>query len=161
MSRWSHNPEDSRCLDVKRTSRLWSVSSDEPKLDSISLGTYRLGLYASPTHAHHGHPDSVESLKGHVRSATLRTYRFPSGSIRPNLYGLSGPLWSRYPPIGQVEAVKAGLEHMPHRFLLSESDGLAPIARARHVSRILFVYHHTEKIPRIRAAIDFLQRLTL
>lgn len=139
---------------------------DEPKLDSISLGTYRLGLYASPTYLHgRGRPDSVESLKGHRLIGYVEDLLF---SERLNTPKSLWPQWSSqvavYSPIGQVEAVKAGLGiGMLHRFLLSESDGLVHLLPEQDMYREFFLVYHqsTEKIPRIRAAIDFLQSLTV
>jgi DNA-binding transcriptional LysR family regulator len=52
---------------------------------------------------------------------------------------------------------------MLHRFLLSESDGLVHLLPEQDMYREFFLVYHqsTEKIPRIRAAIDFLQSLTV
>ena len=107
----------------------------------------------------------MESLKGHRLIGYVEDLLF---SERLNTPKSLWPQWSSqvavYSPIGQVEAVKAGLGiGMLHRFLLSESDELVHLLPEQDMYREFFLVYHqsTEKIPRIRAAIGFLQSLTV
>lgn len=136
----------------------------EPKLDSLSLGTYGLGLFASPEYlARWGRPESIEALASHRLVGYVEDLLFSDKLNTPR------SVWSGwqsqiaiYSPIAQVEAVKAGLGiGMLHRFLLSEADKLVPLLPEADMQREFYLVYHqsTERIPRIGATIAFLSSL--
>jgi len=136
----------------------------EPKLDSVSLGAYSLGLFASPDYLKRwGTPLSIEALGAHRLVGYVEDLLFSEKLNTPR------SLWSGwesqvalYSPIAQVEAVKAGLGiGMLHRFLISETDQLVPLLPDTIMQREFYLVYHqsTERIPRIAAAIAFLSSL--
>lgn len=136
----------------------------EPKLDSVSLGAYSLGLFASPDYLKRwGTPHSIEALGAHRLVGYVEDLLFSEKLNTPR------SLWSGwesqvalYSPIAQVEAVKAGLGiGMLHRFLVSQTDQLVPLLPDTVMQREFYLVYHqsTERIPRIAAAIAFLSSL--
>lgn len=138
---------------------------NEPKLDSLLLGSYSLGLFASPEYLQRsGTPRSLEELTGHSLVGYVEDLLFSEKLNIPKAV-FSG--WQSqtaiYSPIGQVEAVKAGLGiGMLHRFLLAPSDNLVHLLPEADREREFYLVYHqsTERIPRIRAAIEFLSSLS-
>ena len=137
----------------------------ESHLRFESLGTYALGLYASPTYLKsYGQPRFSYELSAHHLIGYVEDLLF---SDRLNIARSVWPSWksrvSVYSPIGHVEAVRAGLGiGVLHRFLLSENDMLIPVLPDLQLSREFFLVSHpsTEKIPRIRVAHEFLRSLS-
>lgn len=137
----------------------------EPKLDSVLLGSYSLGLFASPEYvAKFGIPGSLEELNQHKLVGYVEDLLFSDKlNIPKAVYSAWQSQTAIYSPLGQVEAVKAGVGiGMLHRFLLSPQDDLVHLLpEADRVREFYLVYHQsTERIPRIRAAIDFLSSLS-
>lgn len=136
----------------------------EPKLDSICLGSYSLGLYASQRYLdQYGVPESIEDLSKHRLIGYVEDLLF---SDRLNTPRSVWPQWQSqtaiYSPIGQVEAVKAGLGiGTLHRFLLTEADQLVRLIPDVEVQREFYLVYHqsTEKVPRIGATIEFMKGL--
>ena len=138
----------------------------EANLDSICLGSYSLGLYASQKYLdQYGVPGSIEALSEH------RLIGYVEDLLYSDRLNTSRSVWSQwqsqaaiYSPIGQVEAVRAGLGiGVLHRFLLSENDHLVRLMPEIRVQREFYlVYHHsTEKVPRIGATIEFMKGLNI
>lgn len=138
----------------------------EAKLDSVLMGTYSLGLFAAPDYLQrHGTPKSIEDLGQHRLVGYVEDLLFSEKLNIPKAV-FSG--WQSqtaiYSPLGQVEAVKAGLGiGMLHRFLLSPEETLVHILPEADREREFYLVYHqsTERIPRIRAAIEFLSSLSL
>ena len=136
----------------------------EPKLDSICLGSYSLGLYASQRYLdQYGVPESIEDLSKHRLIGYVEDLLF---SDRLNTPRSVWPQWQSqtaiYSPIGQVEAVKAGLGiGTLHRFLLTEADQLVRLIPDVEAQREFYLVYHqsTEKVPRIGATIEFMTGL--
>lgn len=136
----------------------------EPKLSAQSLGKYYLGMYASQSYIEkHGEPKSLEDLAQHRLIGYVEDLLF---SERLNTPKAAWNNWqsqiSIYSPIGQVEAVRSGAGiGMLHRFLLDERDELIRLMPEIEIEREFYLVYHqsTERIPRIRAAIDFIQSL--
>ena len=139
---------------------------DEAKLRYISLGTYSLGLFASPAYlAKRGSPESIEALANHRLIGYVDDLLF---SERLNTPKSAWSGWqshiSIYSPIGQVEAVRAGTGiGMLHRFLLNADDELIHLLPEVDVEREFYLVYHptTERIPRIAAAIEFLKNISV
>jgi hypothetical protein len=82
----------------------------EANLDSICLGGYSLGLYASQSYLDQfGLPSSIEELSDHRLIGYVEDLLFSDRLNTPR------SVWTQwksqaaiYSPIGQVEAVKAG-----------------------------------------------------
>lgn len=138
----------------------------EAKLDSVLMGAYGLGLFAAPEYLQrYGTPKSIEELGQHRLVGYVEDLLFSEKLNIPKAV-FSG--WRSqtaiYSPLGQVEAVKAGLGiGMLHRFLLSPEDELVHILPEADREREFYLVFHqsTEKIPRIRTAIEFLSSLSL
>ena len=137
---------------------------NESNLDSICLGSYSLGLYASPTYLDQfGLPRSIEHLSEHRLIGYVEDLLFSDRLNTPR------SVWSQwksqaaiYSPIGQVEAVKAGLGiGVLHQFLLTEADQLVRLIPEIEVQREFYLVYHqsTEKVPRIAATIEFMKGL--
>lgn len=136
----------------------------EAKLDAILLGTYRLGLFASRAYvARHGTLQSLDDLSQHRLVGYVEDLLFSDKlNIPKAVYAGWQSKTAVYSPLGQVEAVKAGLGiGMLHRFLISSSDDLVHLLPDTDREREFYLVYHqtTERIPRIRAAIDFLSGL--
>ena len=136
----------------------------EPNLDSICLGSYSLGLYASrPYLDKFGVPKDIEGLANHRLIGYVEDLLFSDKLNTPR------SVWSQwhsqaaiYSPIGQVEAVKAGLGvGVLHRFLIKETDDLIRLIPEIEVQREFYLVYHqsTEKVPRIGATIEFMKGL--
>jgi len=138
----------------------------EAKLDSLLLGSYSLGLFASPRYLERfGTPGSLDELAEHRLVGYVEDLLFSEKlNIPKAVYSGWQSQTAIYSPLGQVEAVKAGLGiGMLHRFLLSPSDQLVHLLPEADREREFYLVYHqsTERIPRIRAAIDFLSSLSL
>lgn len=136
----------------------------EPNLDSICLGSYSLGLYASRQYLDQfGVPETIEDLANHRLIGYVEDLLFSDKLNTPR------SVWSQwqsqaaiYSPIGQVEAVKAGLGvGVLHRFLVKRADALVPLIPEVEVQREFYLVYHqsTEKVPRIGATIEFMKSL--
>ena len=136
----------------------------EPNLDSICLGSYSLGLYASRQYLDQfGVPETIEDLANHRLIGYVEDLLFSDKLNTPR------SVWSQwqsqaaiYSPIGQVEAVKAGLGvGVLHRFLVKRADALVPLIPEVQVQREFYLVYHqsTEKVPRIGATIEFMKSL--
>ena len=136
----------------------------EPNLDSICLGSYSLGLYASrPYLDKFGVPKDIEGLANHRLIGYVEDLLFSDKLNTPR------SVWSQwhsqaaiYSPIGQVEAVKAGLGvGVLHRFLIKETDDLIRLIPEIEVQREFYLVYHqsTEKVPRIGATLEFMKGL--
>lgn len=136
----------------------------EPNLDSICLGSYSLGLYASRQYLDQfGMPEAIEDLANHRLIGYVEDLLFSDKLNTPR------SVWSQwqsqaaiYSPIGQVEAVKAGLGiGVLHRFLIKEMDALISLIPEVEVQREFYLVYHqsTEKVPRIGATIEFMKGL--
>ena len=138
----------------------------EANLSARLLGRYTLGLFATNAYLDaFGEPASIDALSEHRLVGYVEDLLF---SERLNIPKSVYPAWRShtaiYSPIGQVEAVKAGLGiGMLHRFLINPGDDLIHLLpQADREREFYLVYHQsTEKIPRIRAAIDFLASLNV
>lgn len=138
----------------------------EPKLKFISLGTYQLGLFSSNAYiAKRGRPTTLDDLVDHQLIGYVDDLLF---SERLNTPKAAWPAWqsqlSIYSPIGQVEAVRSGAGiGMLHHFLVSAKDGLIHLLPEVSVEREFYLVYHptTERIPRIRAAIEFLTNISV
>lgn len=138
---------------------------NEPKLSYISLGSYHLGLFASVEYLDkQGTPNSIEALSNHRLIGYVEDLLF---SERLNTPKSVWTQWqsqiSIYSPIGQVEAVRAGVGiGVLHRFLLEPDNELVRVLPEIEIEREFYLAYHqsTEKIPRIRAAIEFLQTIS-
>jgi DNA-binding transcriptional LysR family regulator len=137
---------------------------DEAKLNYQKIGTYRLGLYASPTYLEeYGIPKSINDLSRH------RLIGYVEDLLYSNKLNIHKQFWlqwksalSIYSPIGQVEAVKAGSGiGMLHQFLIDTEKSLVRILPEVEMEREFYVVYHqsTEKIPRIKTAITFLSEI--
>jgi DNA-binding transcriptional LysR family regulator len=136
----------------------------ESRLASVSLGGYWLKLFASQAYVDaHGAPESIEQLSQH------RLIGYVEDLLFSDRLNTARAVWSNwqsqvaiYSPIGQVEAVKAGLGiGVLHGFLVSDTDNLINLLPEVSVEREFFLAYHqsTERIPRIRVTIDFLKQL--
>ncbi|MBU24550.1 MAG: LysR family transcriptional regulator [Gammaproteobacteria bacterium] len=136
----------------------------EPQLHFESLGTYRLGLYASRDYAARNRlPGCIDELPAHrligyvedlMPSERLNVARTVWGGWQSNIAISS--------PVGQVEAVKAGLGiGVLHDFLLNNKDGLLPVFPDLCLSREFFLVSHPtmDRIPRIHTVLDFMRSL--
>jgi DNA-binding transcriptional LysR family regulator len=137
----------------------------EAKLDSIMLGTYSLGLFASPEYLQrYGEPKSLDDLARHRLVGYVEDLLFSDKlNIPKAVYSSWQSQAAIYSPIGQVEAVKAGVGiGMLHRFLLSGDEDLVHLLHDADREREFYLVYHqsTERIPRIRAAIEFLSSLS-
>lgn len=136
----------------------------EDKLTYQKIGNYYLGLYASQEYLNSSAvPESIDQLANHRLVGYVEDLLFSEKLNIPKQF-LSN--WtsnvSIYSPIGQVEAVRAGVGiGLLHRFLLDSESGLQRILPEVEIEREFYLVYHqsTEKIPRIRAAIDFLSEL--
>ena len=137
----------------------------EKKLNFESLGRYRLGLYAARDYLHlHDMPISVDDLSGH------RLIGYVDDLLFTESLNLATSVWSKwisqvsiYSPIGQVEAVKAGQGiGVLHKFLINDSSDFIVVLPEIQLEREFFLVTHqsSERIPRIRAVIDFLRGLS-
>ncbi|HSG04396.1 MAG TPA: LysR family transcriptional regulator [Marinobacterium sp.] len=138
----------------------------EAKLDSVLLGSYSLGLFASCDYLkRYGTPRSVDELGQHRLVGYVEDLLFSEKlNIPKAVYSAWQSQTAIYSPIGQVEAVKAGLGiGMLHRFLLTPADQLVHLLPEADREREFYLVYHqsTEKIPRIRATIEFLSSLSL
>lgn len=138
----------------------------EAKLDSVRLSNYSLGLYAAPSYLEkYGAPKSLEELGQHRLVGYVEDLLFSEKlNIPKAVYTAWQSQAAIYSPIGQVEAVKAGLGiGMLHRFLLSPTDDLVHLLPDADREREFYLVYHqsTERIPRIRAAIDFISSLSV
>lgn len=136
----------------------------EAKLSSRLLGQYRLGLFASPSYLKaFGSPESIDALGEHRLVGYVEDLLFSDRlNIPKSVYSAWRSQTAIYSPIGQVEAVKAGLGiGMLHQFLINPDDDLVHLLPEADRQREFYLVYHqsTEKIPRIRAAIDFLAGL--
>ena len=136
----------------------------EPQFHFESLGTYRLGVYASRYYAeHHSLPEHVEELSSHRLVGYVEDLLF---SERLNV---ARSVWSGWQsniaissPVAQVAAVKAGLGiGVLHEFLLNKTDGLLPVFPDLELSREFFLVSHPnmDRIPRIHTVLDFMRSL--
>lgn len=136
----------------------------EANLDSICLGSYSLGLYASQSYLDQfGLPSSIEELSDHRLIGYVEDLLFSDRLNTPR------SVWTQwksqaaiYSPIGQVEAVKAGLGvGVLHRFLLTDADHLVRLMPEIEVLREFYLVYHqrSEKVPRIAATIEFMKGL--
>ena len=136
----------------------------EPQLYFESLGTYRLGLYASRDYAaQHRLPEHVDELSLHRLVGYVEDLLF---SERLNV---ARTVWSGWQsniaissPVAQVEAVKAGLGiGVLHDFLLDNMDGLLPVLPGLDLSREFFLVSHPtmDRIPRIHTVLEFMRSL--
>lgn len=136
----------------------------EPQLYFESLGTYRLGLYASRDYAaQHSLPEHVDELSLHRLVGYVEDLLF---SERLNV---ARTVWSGWQsniaissPVAQVEAVKAGLGiGVLHDFLLDNMDGLLPVLPGLDLSREFFLVSHPtmDRIPRIHTVLEFMRSL--
>ena len=137
----------------------------EPKLDAQRLGSYSLGLFASQEYLDRwGTPASIEELGAHRLVGYVEDLLFSEKlNIPKAVFNGWQSQTAIYSPIGQVEAVKAGLGiGMLHRFLLAPDHNLVHLLPEADREREFYLVYHqsTERIPRIRAAIDFLSQLT-
>lgn len=137
----------------------------EQKLSHIRLGSYSLGFYASSDYLEkRGVPSALEDLSEHRLIGYVEDLLFSESLNTPRSVW---PQWqsrlSIYSPLGQMEAVKAGAGiGMLHRFLITEEDALVSLLPEFQVEREFYLAFHrsTEKIPRIKAIIDFLQLIS-
>lgn len=138
---------------------------NDARLNSVSLGTYLLKLYAAKSYLNkHGQPVKIEQLGQHRLVGYVEDLLF---SERLNTARAVWPAWQSqvgiYSPIGQVEAVRAGLGiGVLHGFLVEPEYGLVNLLPDVQVEREFFLVYHqaTERIPRIRSVIEFLKLLT-
>ena len=137
----------------------------EAKLDSVQLGSYRLGLFAAPSYLEkQGTPKSIEELGQHRLVGYVEDLLF---SDRLNIAKHITSEWQSniaiYSPIGQVEAVRSSLGiGVLHEFLLGKGDGLIAVLPELQLSREFFLVSHptTERIPRIQAVLGFMRSLS-
>ncbi len=136
----------------------------EPNLSYVKLGSYYLGVYASVEYIQrYGVPETVEDLGAHRLIGYVEDLLF---SERLNTPKAVWNQWqsqiSIYSPLGQVEAVKAGLGiGCLHKFLLDEDHQLVHLMPGVELEREFYLVYHqsTEKIPRISAAIEFMKSI--
>ena len=134
---------------------------DESKLSYQQIGTYYLGLYAAKSYLEkNGQPGSVAALANHSLVGYVDDLLY---SDKLNIPKQFWPQWRSniaiYSPIGQVEAVKSGAGiGMLHQFLIEDEPELIRVLPEMKIEREFYLVYHpsTEKIPRIRAAIEFL-----
>lgn len=137
---------------------------DETRLQFESIGTYGLGLYASEIYFNRfGVPGSIDELHEHRLIGYVEDLLF---SARLNIARAVWNDWQSnltiYSPIGQVEAVRAGLGiAVLHEFLLEDQTPLIAVLPELRLNREFFLVSHptTQRIPRIQAVLEFLRGL--
>ena len=138
---------------------------NEGQLHSELLGTYDLGLYASESYlAAHGTPMTIDELLNHRLIGYVEDLLF---SERLNIAKQVASEWisnlAIYSPIGQVEAVRAGLGiGVLHEFLLDHDEGLVSVLPELRFSREFFLVSHPTmaRVPRIQAMLTFMRTLS-
>ena len=136
----------------------------ETALDSETLGTYKLGLYASQQYVDKfGVPDDVDQLADH------RLIGYVEDLLFSDRLNIARAVWSQwqsqvaiYSPIGQVEAVRAGLGiGVLHEFLLDRDESLVPVLPDLQLSREFYLVSHpaTKRLSRIQTVLEFLRTL--
>lgn len=130
-----------------------------------SLGRYQLSVYASEDYlARHGEPKTVEALIDHVLIGYVDDLLYSQSlNLATTVWSNWESQFSVYSPIGQVNAVRAGLGiGVLHEFLIRPEDGLVKVLPEIQLEREFYLVTHQnfQRIPRVRHVMSFLKTLT-